>query len=146
MLRGYGTTSLQNLQAARLPQRGSPMRRHFVVKRKEPLFADQAPQPKHAPLLPMLQEIAFHKQMRLLEDLTDRAWSSPQCLLNWTTSKGIACRFYLIGGPGDYRVDLFCWGGNRVVARKQWASRSLNAANEIKQLIESVHTWAETLD
>jgi len=120
------------------------MRSSFVVKKHQPVLTQPA-QPKHAPLLPMLQEVAQRKQMRLHEDLTTRAWSSPQCLLNWTTSKGVACKFYIVGGPGDFRVDLFCWGANRIVARKQWSSYSLNATHEIRQLLESIHEWAETL-
>ena len=101
--------------------------------------------PKHAPLLPLLQEIAQRKQMRLFEDLTNRAWSSPQCVLNWTTPKGIACKFYLVGGPGDFRAEVLCWRESRMIARKQWQSYTLNANYEIKQLLESICTWAESL-
>ena len=120
------------------------MRSRFV-KAQPKLQLPLPQQPKHAPLLPVLQEVAQRRQMKLQEDLTDRAWSSPQCLLNWTTRKGVACRFYLVGGPGDFRVELLCWGEGRIVARKQWTSYSLNATHEVRELLEAVHEWSETL-
>lgn len=122
------------------------MRTHFVKGKQPPLQLEAPAEPKHAPLLPMLQEVAQRKQMRLHEDLTNRDWSSPQCVLSWTTSKGVACTFYLVGGPGDFRVDLLCWQRNRIVARKQWKSYSMNATNEIRRLLEAMSDWTASLD
>jgi hypothetical protein len=121
------------------------MRSRYVTTQRAPLQLDLPPQPKHAPLLPVLQEVAQRKQMRLQEDLTSRAWSSPQCVLNWTTSKGIGCTFYLVGGPGDFQLDLHCWDGNRLIERKQWRSHSMNATHEVRQVLESVYDWSQTL-
>lgn len=120
------------------------MRSRFV--KAQPGTKLEAPAlPKHAPLLPVLQEIAQRKQMKLHEDNTNRAWSSPQCVLNWTTPKGVACKFYLVGGPGDFRAEILCWSGNRMIARKQWQSYNLNATYEIKELLESVCEWTQGL-
>ena len=122
------------------------MRSRYVVSRKSPLKVEQPELPKHAPLLPVLEEIAQRKQMKLQEDLEQRTWSWPQCVLTWTTPKDITCTLYLVGGPGDFQVDLHCWRRNHMIERRRWNSRSLNATHAVRQLLESIHDWSLTLD
>src|ERR1051326_99088 len=136
---GNGRACVSNL-----PSREYSMRSRFD-KDHRALSLEHPSLPKHAPLLPVLQEIAQKKQRKLHEDITNRAFCSPQCVLNWTTPKGVACKFYLIGGPGDFRAELLCWSGNRMIARKQWQSYSLNATHEIRELLESISEWAQSL-
>ncbi len=119
------------------------MRTRINTQRSSGTSVQETEQPKFTPLLPILEAFAKQARASLSQDMTDRDWSVPQCILSGNTTHGTKYTFYITGGPGDMKVNALCWGSQGRLGQKSWVSFARNFENDLRSMLENALSWAE---
>jgi hypothetical protein len=120
--------------------RGTMIRK--IVRRigttSAPSVLERAP---YTPLKSTLEDYARRHGMQVMEDITDRRWARPQCIMYGPVAGDYTCSVYLSGSPGDFSVDVLCWRSTRLVGRRRWTSQALNGTTALRSILEDAFEW-----